>query len=160
MDQYRSVLYSGDPYIRGQTSAFAIIALTFLFVAACFTILYWHYVHEPKYDQWIPISRLNVLRKSIAFARFENRHGDDDNNTISVDIKYEVDESDAKNGNDFNNPMYAAQEAVAAAAATTSRDGGEGSETVPFEQAVEADEPGSSANDINLVDISLDTITD
>lgn len=157
MDQYRSVLYSGDPYIRGQTSAFTIIALTFLLVAACFTILYWHYVHEPKYDQWIPISRLNVLRKSIAFARFENRHGDDDNNTINVDIKYEVDESDAKNGNDFNNPMYAAQEG---AAATTLRDGGEGSEAVPFEQAVEADEPGSSANDINLVDISLDTTAD
>lgn len=153
MDQYRSVLYSGDPYVRGQTSAFTIIALTFVFVVSCFTILYWHYVREPKYDQWIPIARLNVLRKSIAFARFENRHGDDDNNTINVDIKYETDESDAKNGNDFNNPMYAA-------AMEAAGDGGEASGAVPFEQAVEVNEAGSSANDINLVDISLDAIAE
>lgn len=150
-------MYSGDPYVRGQSSAITIIALTFLCVASFYTIIYWHYVHEPKYDKWIPITRLNVLRKSIAFARFENRHGgggDDDNATINVDIRYENDESTAKNGNDFDNPMYDAQ------AIRPINDDASGMATVPFEMAVEADEPGSSANDINLVDISLDTIAD
>lgn len=154
-DQYRKVVYSGVPYIPGQTSAISIICLTFLFVASCFMAIYWHYVHEPKYDKWIPISRLNVLRKSVAFARFENRHGDDDTGRINVDIKYEEDETmEANNGNDFDNPMYAAK-----ATRTTDNDDCL-VRAIPFEVAVEADEPGSSANDINLVDISLDTIAD
>lgn len=96
-----------------------------------------------------------MLRKSIAFARFENRHGDDDIGRINVDIKYEEDETkEANNGNDFDNPMYEVKPTH------TIDDDDCILQAIPFEAAVEADEPGSSANDINLVDISLDTIAD
>lgn len=107
---------SGIPYIRGQSSAFLIMVLTLVFVLSVFAMIYVHYEREPKYENWIPISRFAMLRRSVAFARFENRpNAGDAQNTVNVSLRYENDDDDdddhvnpieQKSLNGFNNPMY------------------------------------------------------
>lgn len=106
---------SDIPYVRGQSSAFLIMVLTLVFVLSVFAMIYVHYEREPKYENWIPISRLTMLRRSVAFARFENRpNAGDGQNTVNLDMRYENDDDDddgadpieQKSLNGFNNPMY------------------------------------------------------
>lgn len=113
MDELRIKFTSGMPYLRGQPSALLIMVLTLLFVLSVFALIYVHYEREPKYENWVPISRLNMLRRSVAFARFENRRTDDDDghNTVNVGLRYDHDDDDGtpieeKSLNGFNNPMY------------------------------------------------------
>lgn len=63
----------------------------------------------PKYDNWVPISRLNILRKSVAFARFDNKQTDDDIERINVGVKFDdkgklIEQQTAVN--DFDNPLF------------------------------------------------------
>lgn len=113
VDELRIKFTSGIPYIRGQSSALLIAVLTLLFVLSVFAMIYVHYEREPKYENWVPISRLTMLRRSVAFARFENRRTDDDDgqNTLNVGLRYDHDDGDGtpieeKSLNGFNNPMY------------------------------------------------------
>lgn len=114
VDEFRVKFTSGIPYARGgQMSALLIMVLTLLFVLSVYVMIYVHYEREPAYKNWIPISRLNVLRRSVAFARFENRRTEDGPNTVNVGIRYDDDDddedddpTDGKSLNGFNNPMY------------------------------------------------------
>lgn len=145
---------SGDPYIRGESTTLLIMGLTLIFVLSIFSIIYLHFVKEPKYESWIPISRLNVLRKSVAFARFENRHTDEDNDTVDVGLRYEAEEQlEDKSASGFDNPMYKREQDVVTLGTV---------ETEMLQPATSntADEFGSSLNDINLVDINLGSIVD
>lgn len=145
---------SGDPYIRGESTTLLIMGSTLIFVLSIFSIIYLHFVKEPKYESWIPISRLNVLRKSVAFARFENRHTDEDNDTVDVGLRYEAEEQlDDKSASGFNNPMYEREQEVVTL-------GNVETEMLQPETSNKADEFGSSLNDINLVDINLGSIVD
>lgn len=77
----------------------------------------------PKYDDWVPISRLNVLRKSIAFARFDNRQADEENERVAVGIEFNNDADGGKiveqNVTDFNNPLYEGGRANEASTSTS-----------------------------------------
>lgn len=113
MDEFRLKFTSGIPYVRGQSSTFLIMVLTLLFVLSVYAVIYVHYEREPKYENWIPISRLTMLRRSVAFARFDNRQTDGGQNTINVSLRYANDDDDddteptnQKSLNGFNNPMY------------------------------------------------------
>lgn len=126
------------------------MGLTLVFVLSIFSIMYLHFVKEPKYESWIPISRLNILRKSVAFARFENRRNDDDNDTVDVGLRYETEEKhENESTSGFNNPMYEReqQEVVTLGNVET--------EMLQPEKSNRADELCSSLNDISLVDINL-----
>lgn len=150
VDAYRHKKTSGDPYIRGQTYAFVIMFFTLLFVLSVFTVIYVHYEKEPKYENWVPISRLNMLRRSVAFARFENRQNEDDNDTVDVGIRYEDnDQSDDKSLNGFNNPMYERERDREQVTLGTV-------ETEMLQPTTSA--PAEEAGDIKLVDINLDAI--
>lgn len=150
---YRHKVTSGDPYIRGQTYAFLIMFLTLLFVLSVFMVIYVHYEKQPKYENWVPISRLNMLRRSVAFARFENRQHEDDNDTIDVGVRYDDNEhSDEKSLNGFNNPMYEREherEPVTLGTVET--------EMLEPTTSGAVDEVDTlNAGDIKLVDINLD----
>lgn len=109
-----------------------------------------HYEKEPKYENWVPISRLNMLRRSVAFARFENRQNEDDNDTVDVGIRYEDnDQSDDKSLNGFNNPMYERERDREQVTLGTV-------ETEMLQPTTSA--PAEEAGDIKLVDINLDAI--
>lgn len=150
MNILRHRLSSGDPYIRGQTSAFLIMFLTLLFVISVYSVIYVHYIREPKYENWVPIQRLNLLRRSVAFARFENRHNEDDNDTIDVGIRYEKsEEADEQSVNDFNNPMYEREQVTLGSVET---------EMLQPTTSKPTDEAGTLHTDIKLVDISLNAI--
>lgn len=87
------------------------MVLTLLFVLSVYVVIYVHYEREPKYENWVPISRLTMLRRSVAFARFENRQTGDGPNTVNVGLRYDNDDddnehTDEKSLNGFNNPMY------------------------------------------------------
>lgn len=111
-------------------------------------MLYVHYIREPKYESWVPINRLNLLRRSVAFARFDNRNNEDENGTIDVGIRYESsDEVEEKPVNDFNNPMY---EQVTLGSVET--------EMLQPATSTSSDEAGTLSTDIKLVDISLNAI--
>lgn len=111
MDELRTKFTSGIPYVRGQSSTLLIMVLTLLFVLSVYAVIYVHYEREPKYENWVPISRLTMLRRSVAFARFENRQTVDGQNTVNVGLRYDDEDDDAnptneKSLNGFNNPMY------------------------------------------------------
>lgn len=153
-DNYRSKIVSGDPYIRGDSSGILIMFLSLIFVLSIYAVIYIHYVREPKYETWVPISRLNVLRKSIAFARFENRHTEDDNDTTNVDVglRYENDGEQPmveKSVNDFNNPLYEREQVTMGSV-----------ETEMLQPTTSQLKDESTVADINLVDISLNSIED
>lgn len=122
-------------------------------------MLYVHYVREPKYESWVPTNRLNLLRRSVAFARFENRHNEDGNGTIDVGVRYDSsDEADEKPVNDFNNPMYekvtlGSVETEMLQPASTSE-----LQLQPQSPSSPSDEAGTLSTDIKLVDISLNAI--
>lgn len=100
---------SGLPYTPGHSAVWLIVCLTFLFVVSVYTMLYVHYVREPAYQEWVPISRFNILRKSVAFARFDNRHTDEDdeNGRIDVGVKFDDDGKFIEETvTDFNNPLF------------------------------------------------------
>lgn len=123
------------------------MSLTLLVVLAFFSMLYVHYVREPKYDSWIPISRLNALRNSVAFARFDNRNADDDNeNTVDVGVRFNEESSEDKSVTDFNNPLYEREQVTMGSV-----------ETDMLQPATSSDLPETSTADISLVDISLNT---
>lgn len=148
LDRYR--LSSGDPYIRGQTSAFLIMFLTLIFVLSVYFVVYVHYVREPKYENWVPIQRLNLLRRSVAFARFENRKNEEDIDTVDVGIRYEKsEEAEEKSVNDFNNPMFEREQVTLGNVET---------EMLQPATSTSSDEPGILSADIKLVDISLNAI--
>lgn len=117
-------------------------------------------MRQPKYESWIPISRLNVLRKSIAFARFENRSAEDENDTVNVGVRYEVDvddcQSESKSVNDFNNPLYERDRDQRVTLGSV--------ETEMLQpttsQSITDESPSMSSADISLVDISLKSIED
>lgn len=95
------------PYVPGNSSVWLIICLTLLFVLSLYTMMYVHYVREPAYQTWMPISRFDVLRKSIAFARFDNRQTDEDDERIDVGVKFNDDGTlIEKTVTDFNNPLF------------------------------------------------------
>lgn len=97
------------PYVPGKSAVWLIIGMTLLFVLSLYTMLYVHYVREPAYQSWVPISRFDILRKSIAFARFDNRQTDedDDNERIDVGVKFDDDGTlIEKTVTDFNNPLF------------------------------------------------------
>lgn len=117
MDEFRLKFTSGIPYVRGggQMSALLIMMLTLLFVLSVYAMIYVHYEREPAYKNWMPISRLTMLRRSVAFARFENRQTDDGQNAVNVGLRYDgadddddddANPTDGKSLNGFNNPMY------------------------------------------------------
>lgn len=152
VDAFKHRKSSGDPYIRGQSSAFLIMFLTLLFVVSVYSVIYVHYIREPKYENWVPIQRLNLLRRSVAFARFENRHNEDDNDTVDVGIRYvkpEDEEGDEKSVNDFNNPMYEREQVTLGSVET---------EMLQPTTSKPSDEAGTLNTDIKLVDISLNAI--
>lgn len=100
---------SGMPYVPGKNSLWLIVFMTLLFVLSVYTMLYVHYVREPSYQNWVPISRFDILRKSVAFARFDNRHHDEDdeNERIDVGVKFDGDgKLIEKTVTDFNNPLF------------------------------------------------------
>lgn len=151
MDLYRHRISSGDRYVHGESSALLIMFLSLLFVLSVYSVLYVHYIREPKYETWVPINRLNMLRRSVAFARFENRHNEDDNDTIDVGIRYESsDEAEEKPVNDFNNPMY---EQVTLGSVETEMLQPSNTSPLPVDEAA-----GTLSTDIKLVDISLNAI--
>lgn len=81
--------------------------MTLLFVLSVYTMLYVHYVREPTYQRWVPISRFDVLRKSVAFARFDNRQADEDDERVDVGVKFDDDGTLIdKTVTDFNNPLF------------------------------------------------------
>lgn len=124
--------------------------LTLLFVISVYSVIYVHYIREPKYENWVPIQRLNMLRRSVAFARFENRHNEDDNDTVDVGIRYEQsEEADEKSVNDFNNPMYEREQVTLGSVET---------EMLQPTTSKTTDEAGTLNTDIKLVDISLNAI--
>lgn len=128
------------------------MVLTLIFVLSIYALLYVHYIHAPKYETWVPISRLNILRKSIAFARFENRHTEDGNDAIDVGIRYEEeDEPVNQSVNEINNPLYEREQVTLGTVET---------EMLQPATSQSKDEPSSSGNDISLVDISLKSIED
>lgn len=97
------------PYIPGNGSVWLIMCMTLLFVLSVYTMLYVHYVREPSYQTWVPISRFDILRKSVAFARFDNRHtdADDENERINVGVKFDDDGTlIERTVTDFNNPLF------------------------------------------------------
>lgn len=153
-DLYRTKIVSGIRYVKGESSAFLIMVLTFLFVLSFYTILYVHYIRAPKYESWIPISRLNILRNSVAFARFDNRNNDDDNENAAVDvgIRYNNDDtvSDEPIVNDFNNPLFERTEEVAVGSVETEM-------LEPSSSQSDTDLADASTDDIKLVDINLNT---
>lgn len=150
VDLYRHRISSGDPYVRGQTSAFLIMGLTLLFVLSVYTVIYLHYVKEPKYEAWIPISRLNLLRRSVAFARFDNRRNEDDNGTVDVGIRYENnDQPEEKSVTDFSNPMYEREQVVTMGNVET--------EMLQPTTSKPFDEPENITAEIKLVDIALNS---
>lgn len=117
-----------------------------------YALLYVHYIRAPKYETWVPISRLNVLRKSIAFARFENRHIGDGNDAVDVGIRYEEeDEPVNQSVNEINNPLYEHEHVTLGSVET---------EMLQPATSQSKDVPSSSGNDISLVDISLNSIED
>lgn len=98
------------PYVPGHSAMWLIICLTLLFVLAMYTMMYVHYVREPEYQTWMPISRFNMLRRSVAFARFDNRRSDEDdeNERIDVGVKFDDDGTLIEKAavTDFNNPLF------------------------------------------------------
>lgn len=85
------------------------MGMTLLFVLSVYTMLYVHYVREPAYQSWVPISRFDILRKSIAFARFDNRQTDDDDENERIDVGVKFDDDGTlieKTVTDFNNPLF------------------------------------------------------
>lgn len=128
------------------------MVLTLIFVLSIYALLYVHYIRAPKYKTWVPISRLNVLRKSIAFAKFENRPTEDGNEAIDVGVRYEEeDEPDNQSVNEINNPLYEREQVILGSVET---------EMLQPTTSQNKDEPPSSGDDINLVDISLHSIED
>lgn len=128
------------------------MVLTLIFVVSIYAFLYVHYIRAPKYETWVPISRLNVLRKSIAFARFENRHTEHGNDVVDVGIRYEEENEPASQSlNEINNPLYEREQVTLGSVET---------EMLQPATSQAADEPFSSGNDIRLVDISLNSIED
>lgn len=117
-------------------------------------VIYVHYVRDPKYESWVPITRLNLLRRSVAFARFENRHNEDENGRIDVGVRYESSDDDnhdetTDKPNECNNPMY---EQVTLGSVETEM-------LQPNASTLQqTDEPGTLSTDIKLVDISLNAI--
>lgn len=161
MDELRTKFTSGIPYVRGQSSTLLIMVLTLLFVLSAFAAIYVHYEREPKYANWIPISRLNMLRRSVAFARFDNRRMDDDApNMVNVRLQYEHDDGEdtpveEKTLNGFNNPMYDRKrdpEPVVLGTVETEMLQPATSSAPPI---VVADEADTFDGGIKLVDISL-----
>lgn len=156
VDAYRHKITSGIPYIRGQSSAFLIMSLTLLFVLSVYTVIYVHYERQPKYDKWVPISRLNMLRRSVAFARFENRQTEDGRMAIDVSLRYEdTDHGDdeEKSLNGFNNPMYERErDREPISLGTVETEMLQPSEAAATEATEETD---TFTGDIKLVDISL-----
>lgn len=149
VDVYRQRISSGDRYVHGESSALYIMFLSLLFVLTVYSVLYVHYIREPKYETWVPITRLNLLRRSVAFARFDNRPNEDGNGTIDVGIRYDSsDEAEEKPVNDFNNPMY---EQVTLGSVETEM-------LQPSATSTSTDEAGTLSTDIKLVDISLNAI--
>lgn len=114
---------SGIPFDPRGASAWKIVFLTLLLVVFVYGVLYVHYIKMPKYDDWVPISRLNVLRKSIAFARFDNRQADEENERVAVGIEFNNDADGGKiveqNVTDFNNPLYEGGRANEASTSTS-----------------------------------------
>lgn len=158
VDKYRHKFESGEPYIRGEKSAFLIMVLTFILVVAVFAAIYVHYEKEPKYENWVPISRLDILRRSVAFARFENRHNEDDNDTVNVGVRFDNNEhSDEKSLNDFNNPMYERKQEGEREQVTL---GSVETEMLRPTTSKVTDESSTFTTDIKLVDISLNAIND
>lgn len=147
-------------------SALLIMVLTLLFVLSVYAMIYVHYEREPAYKNWIPISRLTMLRRSVAFARFENRQTDDGRNTVNVGLRYDDDDddddenddpTDGKSLNGFNNPMYARKhdlEPVILGTVETEMLQPSTS-TQPADMADEADADTNDDGGIKLVDISL-----
>lgn len=139
--------------MRGETSTFLIMFLTLLFVLSAFMVIYVHYERQPKYENWVPITRLNMLRRSIAFARFENRQHVDGNDTIDVGIRYDEDDnehSDEKSLNGFNNPMYEREQVTLGTV-----------ETEMLEPTISGTTDvidTFNGSDIKLVDINLDAM--
>lgn len=141
-------------------SALLIMVLTLLFVLSVYAMIYVHYEREPAYKTWIPISRLTMLRRSVAFARF-----DDGRNTVNVGLRYDDDDDDDENGdrtdgkslNGFNNPMYERKhdfEPVILGTVETEMLQPSTS-TQPADMADEADGDTNDDGGIKLVDISL-----
>lgn len=111
-------------------------------------VFYVHYVREPPYEKWLPINRLNQFRRSVAFARFDNRHDEDGNGTIDVGIRYESSSDEAsEQPNGFNNPMY---EQVTLGSVET--------EMLQPTKSKHTDETATSTADIKLVDIRLNAM--
>lgn len=127
------------------------MGLTLLFVLSVYAVIYTHYIREPKYDAWIPISRLNLLRQSVAFARFDNRrNNEDDTDTVDVGIRYENnDQPDGKSVTDFSNPMYEREQQVTMGSVET--------EMLQPTTSKPFDEPEKITADIKLVDIALNS---
>lgn len=151
----RVTIVSGIPFVPGQSSIFLIIGLTLLFVLSLFTMMYVHYIHEPKYETWVPISRLNILRKSVAFARFDNRHADgDDGDAVDVSLKFNDDGIlIEKTVTDFNNPLF--QNDATTEGSSTS-DIGIGMIETNVSKISDDREIGHGS-DFNLVDINLNS---
>lgn len=124
------------------------MGLTLLFVLSVYGVIYMHYIKEPKYETWAPINRFNLLRRSIAFARFDNHRNEDDNNRLDVSIRYENnDQTGEQLVTDFSNPMYEREPVATMGSVET--------EMLQPTTSKPFDEPENITADIKLVDIAL-----
>lgn len=126
--------------------------MTLLFVLSTYGVIYVHFVKMPKYDSWVPISRLNVLRKSIAFARFENRPAEDDVERVDVGIKFDVEGKLVEQTvTDFDNPLFESGQAASTSNAETDIGMVETSM-----QKIDNDESANeSSSGVDLIDVNL-----
>lgn len=89
-------------------SVWFIVFTTLLFVLSVYGTIYVYYIKQPKLPQWVPIARLNALRSSIVFARFDNRHVDEDAESV-IDVGVKFNEQGRlldKSTTAFNNPLF------------------------------------------------------
>lgn len=100
------------------TSVLFIVFTTLLFVLSVYGTIYVYYIKQPKLPQWVPIARLNALRSSIVFARFDNRHIDEDAESV-IDVGLKFNEEGRlleKSTTAFNNPLFQQEGASQSAA--------------------------------------------
>lgn len=145
------------PYVPGNSSLWLIIGMTLLFVLSMYTMLYVHYVREPLYQRWVPISRFDLLRKSVAFARFDNRQTDEDDENDRIDVGIKFNEEGAlmeKTVTDFNNPLFQSEPVASGSSEQSVADMGM-VETSILSIGNDIEMSPTSAN-INLIDVNLD----
>lgn len=148
---------SGIPYNPDIGSPWAVIFGTFLLVASFWSAIYVYYVKQPQMPNWMPITRFQPFRQSVVFARFGNRHADENDGNEDITVEFNETSSTVDRGTlGFNNPLFKADN-------DQQRDEHRNGETndelnlFKLDQEINKSADDDDGESIKLVDVDLDS---